>query len=172
MRWPWTGSYAYVADESAGLRVIDVSNPGSPAEVGFVGHRPIGLRGRRRRRPRLRGRLRQRRAGHRHLGADRAAGGRLLRHPGVAYDIAVAATGRTWRTGQACWCSTSARRRARAASARTTPPATAVSLTLSNGTVVLADNDAGLAVFDDCRDVVFADGFEALGASAWSAVQP
>jgi hypothetical protein len=38
--------------------------------------------------------------------------------------------------------------------------------------VVLADYNAGLAVFDDCREVVFEDGFEALGAAAWSAVQP
>jgi hypothetical protein len=30
-----SGSYAYVADNWAGLRVIDVSNPSSPREVGF-----------------------------------------------------------------------------------------------------------------------------------------
>ncbi len=30
------GNYAYVADHSAGLRVIDVSNPASPTEVGFL----------------------------------------------------------------------------------------------------------------------------------------
>jgi hypothetical protein len=29
-----SGSYAYVADGDAGLRVIDVSNPSSPREVG------------------------------------------------------------------------------------------------------------------------------------------
>ena len=36
----------------------------------------------------------------------------------------------------------------------------------------LRTSEAGLAVFDDCRDVVFGDGFEALGLSGWSAVQP
>ena len=30
-----SGSYAYVADDDAGLRVIDVSTPASPTEVGF-----------------------------------------------------------------------------------------------------------------------------------------
>ncbi len=30
-----TGNYAYVADGAAGLRVIDVSLPSAPAEVGF-----------------------------------------------------------------------------------------------------------------------------------------
>ena len=30
-----SGSYAYVADDDAGLRVIDVSTPASPIEVGF-----------------------------------------------------------------------------------------------------------------------------------------
>jgi hypothetical protein len=30
-----SGAYAYVADYNAGLRVIDVSNPSSPREVGF-----------------------------------------------------------------------------------------------------------------------------------------
>jgi hypothetical protein len=30
-----SGSYAYVADGSAGLRVIDVSTPTNPSEVGF-----------------------------------------------------------------------------------------------------------------------------------------
>ena len=30
-----TGSYAYVANGSAGLRIIDVSTPASPIEVGF-----------------------------------------------------------------------------------------------------------------------------------------
>jgi hypothetical protein len=35
--WAWRsrGPYAYVADGSEGLRVIDVSNPSSPREVGF-----------------------------------------------------------------------------------------------------------------------------------------
>jgi len=30
-----SGSYAYVADEDDGLRIIDVSDPSSPSEVGF-----------------------------------------------------------------------------------------------------------------------------------------
>jgi hypothetical protein len=30
-----SGTYAYVADNWVGLRVIDVSNPSSPREVGF-----------------------------------------------------------------------------------------------------------------------------------------
>jgi hypothetical protein len=30
-----SGNYAYVADGGAGLRVIDVSNPANPREVGF-----------------------------------------------------------------------------------------------------------------------------------------
>ncbi len=30
------GGYAYVADDYAGLRVIDVSTPSVPVEVGFV----------------------------------------------------------------------------------------------------------------------------------------
>jgi hypothetical protein len=29
------GSYAYVADEDAGLRVVNVSDPAAPVEVGF-----------------------------------------------------------------------------------------------------------------------------------------
>ncbi len=29
------GTYAYVADDTAGLRVVDVSNPAAPFEVGF-----------------------------------------------------------------------------------------------------------------------------------------
>jgi len=32
----WRGSYAYVADESSGLQVIDVSNPASPKIKGTV----------------------------------------------------------------------------------------------------------------------------------------
>ena len=31
-----TGSHAYVADHSSGLRVIDVSTPSAPVEVGFL----------------------------------------------------------------------------------------------------------------------------------------
>jgi len=30
------GNYAYIADNEAGLRIIDISNPASPQEVGFV----------------------------------------------------------------------------------------------------------------------------------------
>ena len=30
-----SGSFAYVVDDTAGLRVIDVSNPISPTEIGF-----------------------------------------------------------------------------------------------------------------------------------------
>jgi len=29
------GTYAYVADDTAGLRVVDVSNPAAPVEIGF-----------------------------------------------------------------------------------------------------------------------------------------
>ena len=31
-----SGSYAYLANEEAGLRVIDISNPASPIEVGYI----------------------------------------------------------------------------------------------------------------------------------------
>ena len=30
-----SGNYAYVADYGAGLRVVDVSNPANPVEVGY-----------------------------------------------------------------------------------------------------------------------------------------
>jgi hypothetical protein len=35
------GSYAYVADEDEGLRVIDVSNPHNPTEVGIMTHQAL-----------------------------------------------------------------------------------------------------------------------------------
>jgi len=49
---------------------------------------------------------------------------------------------------------------------------TVLRISLANGKLVVADSDAGISVLDDCRAVVFEDGFEAFATSAWSAVVP
>jgi len=43
---------------------------------------------------------------------------------------------------------------------------------LDDGMIVVADQDAGLALFGGCSDVLFDDGFEALETSAWAVTQP
>ncbi len=75
------GGYAYVADSSGGLRVVDVSDPAQPIEVGLqpFGGCPRGGGGRR---VRLRCGLSQA-AGGGCIGPDAAGRGGLLRHAGI-----------------------------------------------------------------------------------------
>ena len=51
-------------------------------------------------------------------------------------------------------------------------PGRVVGVFLDDGMIVVADNDAGLALFGGCNDVLFDDGFEALGTSAWAVTPP
>ena len=41
-----------------------------------------------------------------------------------------------------------------------------------HGLVLVADQQGGFYLFSSCDDMLFDDGFEALGATSWSATQP
>ena len=166
------GDHAYVADEGAGLRVIDIRNPCPPTEVGSVdtpgAAYAVAV------------------SDDYAYVADYYGGVRVIDVTGPTSPWEVGSTIPPAPLATSRWMTTGVpggREAGVLVLDISTPdapvlvgshdtPRAARGLALADGTVVLADYYAGVAVFDDCRDVLFEDGFEALGTSAWSAAMP
>ncbi len=168
------GDHAYVADNNEGLRVIDVSVPGSPSEVAFLsipGNAfAVAL------------------AGDHAFVAARNEGVRVIDisvptapteigffDPGSiqANDIMVAGDRAYVSTGYYGLLVLDVSNPSTPIEVGSYDTAGHVEeVALDDGIIVAADTEAGLALFDGCSDILFDDGFEALGTSAWSSTQP
>ena len=168
------GDLAYVADGDSGLRVIDISTPATPFEIGSVATPgdayEVGL------------------AGGFAFVADRNSGVRVIdiSVPTAPGEVGFFDPGQMNARGIVV-----AGDRAYVANYSygllvldiSTPSAPTeigsydtlgrvVGVFLDDGMIVVADDNAGLALFGGCSDVLFDDGFEALGTLAWAATQP
>jgi len=174
------GSFGYVADGSQGLRVIDVSTPEAPVEVGAVDTPGVayGVAV----------------AGGYAYVADGSQGLRVIdvNTPSVPVGIAFVDTPGVARAvavvgGYAYVADGGGGLRVIDVSTPSAPVEVGfydvfgalagvaggmLGVAISSGYVFSAGGDAGIYVFAECGGVVFLDGFESGDTSAWSATVP
>ena len=173
---PWgvalAGSYAYVADGFAGLRVIDVSNPAAPFEVGFVDTvEAFGVAV----------------AGAYAYVADTTAGLRVVDvsnpaapvevgfydTPGWAYGVAVAGSYAYVGDGGAGLRVVDVSNPALPFEVGSyDTPGFAYGVAVAGSYAYVGDGGAGLEVLTSCEGLLFQDSFESGDTSAWSATVP
>jgi hypothetical protein len=168
------GEHAYIANTYDGLRVIDISTPATPAEVGFVDEdwSALGVAA----------------DGH-HAYVAATSNGLVVVDVstptlpvtvgsyntwGHSVEVAISPQGTAYladsSNGLAVIDATIPASPAPIGSYDT--PGSAEAVALYGGRTFVADQDAGVEIFRDCDDTIFADNLEASDASAWTAAVP